>query len=368
MSSLGLGMSEEPDRGGRRPRRGGSRAGVLAVLVSLLVVAGVLGVGYVGLTRVAGAIGGIGAPDHPGPGSGEVVVRVEEGDSVTQAGQRLEQAGVVASAGAFVAAARNEPRADRLQPGSYRLRRSMRASDALGLLLDPASRVEDRVTVPEGLRLTQTLDLLAKGTERPREEFERAVRAGGIGLPPYARGNAEGFLFPATYVAGPDTTAQELLTSMTRRYGQVAAQLGVERHPRFQPFEIVTIASLVEEEARRPEDFPRVARVIYNRLDKRMALQLDSTVNYVLRADKDVVFKKDIDRADSPYNTYTRPGLPPGPISSPGEAALRAALAPAAGSWTYFITTDIQTGETRFTDSYEQFQRLKNECKTRKSC
>jgi UPF0755 protein len=128
-------------------------------------------------------------------------------------------------------------------------------------------------------------------------------------------------------------------------------------------YEIVIIASLVEAEARDAEDFGKVARVVYNRLDQGMALQFDSTVNYALNADKEIVSNQDLG-VDSPYNTYKNQGLPPGPIDSPGLAALQAAVNPTPGNWLYFVTTNPKTGETKFTDSYAQFLKYKDELKS----
>ena len=227
-------------------------------------------------------------------------------------------------------------------------------------LLVTASRTVKSVTVPEVLQLEQTLEVLARGTGLPVRDLDRAARSRGLSLPAYARGRAEGFLYPSTYDLPPDVEAPDALEAMTGRFTEVAQRLQLEADED-PPLDLVTIASLVEEEAREPEDFGKVARVVYNRLEKNMALQFDSTVNYVLQADKDVIREGDIEAADSPYNTYRQPGLPPGPISSPGEAALRAALDPPPGDWLYFVTVNQDTGETKFTADYEEFKEFKAE-------
>ncbi len=145
-------------------------------------------------------------------------------------------------------------------------------------------------------------------------------------------------------------------------YAANADKAGVERTQR-SPEEIVIIASLVEAEARLPEDFGKVARVVYNRLEQGMPLQFDSTVNYALKADKEIVTYEDLG-ADSPYNTYKNTGLPPAPINSPGLAAMTAAVNPTEGDWLYFVTTDPEKGTTKFTGDYDEFLRFKDELKS----
>lgn len=335
----------------RARERRGRRAALVALLLMLLLLGGVTLGGYLLIRSVFA-----GPQDYPGPGSGEVVVEVEPGDSATAIGRRLEQAGVVASVEAFADAAGSDERSISLQPGFYALREQMRAADALELLLDPASRVESRVTVPEGLRLERTLDVLAQGTGIPRQRFEQVLeRPGRLGLPAWTGGRAEGVLFPATYTVAPDATAAEVIDLMVRRFEQAAADLDLAGGARgLDVRELVTVASLVEAEAP-PDAMDRVARVVYNRLEAGMPLQFDSTVNYA--TGKTGITTTPEDRAsDSPYNTYRVRGLPPGPINSPGEAALRAALQPAEGPWLFFVTVNPDTGETRFAETAEEHQ------------
>ena len=156
---------------------------------------------------------------------------------------------------------------------------------------------------------------------------------------------------------GPD-----VLTQLFTAYATAAEKAGVERTKR-TPEEIVIIASLVEAEARNAEDFGKVARVVYNRLEQGMPLQFDSTVNYALKADKQIVTYEDLS-ANSPYNTYKHTGLPPAPINSPGLAAMTAAVNPTPGDWLYFVTTDPEKGTTKFTGDYQEFLRFKDELKS----
>lgn len=359
--------SDEETRPGPRRRRKKERKGGAAVLVALLLMLAVLGGGAAlvfGLgAKVKDALSTSAAPDYPGPGQGEVVIEVLPGQTVSEVGQTLKEEDVVKSTQAFFEVANANPESSTLQPGFYELARKMSAADALETLLDPSARVQAKVTLPEGLRLDESLQRLAAGTELPLRSFKGAIkRAEDLGLPDYAQGNPEGFLYPATYDVPPDADASDVLTQLFAAYAAAAEKAGVERTPR-DPEEIVIVASLVEAEARLPGDFGKVARVVYNRLEQGMPLQFDSTVNYALKADKEIVTYEDLGK-DSPYNTYQNTGLPPAPINSPGEAAMVAAVNPPDGDWLYFVTVDPEQGITRFTSDYDEFLRFKDELKS----
>ena len=325
MTNLSVWSEEETaPRRRRRRRKSGRGKGVLAVLIAVLLVAGIVGGGAVialgGLSKIKDKFSSAAAPDYPGPGSGQVVVEVKSGDTAADLARTLVDEGVVKSTKAFLTVAYASPDASKLQPGFYQLQRRMSASDALATVLDPAARVQSRVTLPEGLRLDETLQRLVKETRLPLKDYKAAIRARGekLGLPAYAKGNPEGFLYPATYDVPPDATVDDVLRQLFAAYATNADKVGVERTNR-KPEEIVTIASLVEAEARKPEDFGKVARVVYNRLKAGMPLQFDSTVNYALKADKTIVTYEDLG-ADSPYNTYKNTGPP---CRSPRDCAPR---------------------------------------------
>ena len=351
----------------RRRRKKRDRKGGVAVALSLLVILGLVAGGYALVQGLGGKVGdvfaGEGAEDYPGPGEGEVVIEVTQGQTVAEVGRELKKQDVIASVDAFLVAANANPESSSMQPGFYQLQRKMPAGEALALLLSPESRVQAKVVLPEGLRLDETLKRLAESTELPLADYRAALKdARDLGLPRYAKRNAEGFLYPATYDVPPDANAREVLEQLFASYARAAEATGVERTQR-PAYDIVIIASLVEAEARLPEDFGRVARVVYNRLEIGMPLQFDSTVNYALDADKELVTFEDLE-ADSPYNTYQNTGLPPGPINSPGERALDAAVNPPDGNWLYFVTVNPETGETKFTNDYQEFLRFKQELKS----
>lgn len=329
----------------------------MVVALAVVVAGGWFAVdrGSEALSSVLGGRGGA-AEDYPGPGTGNVVVEVAEGDTSAAIGRTLVEADVVASVEAFTEAAAADPDSRGIQVGSYEMQEQMRAADALEALIDPENIVRSSVTVPEGYRVEQILGRLAESTDVSRRQLRRAVR--GLDLPPSAEGNPEGYLFPATYDFPPGTTAPQMLQAMLDRFLELAESLplsaastvGLDEH------DLVTVASIIEKEVNRAEDMPAVAEVIYNRLDGTCAssgvpqglLQMDSTVNYLDAANDSVFTSQEMRDAESDYNTYRNAGLPPGPIASPGEAALQAALEPTDEGWCYFVAVDLESGETAF--------------------
>jgi UPF0755 protein len=348
-----------PSRPTGRRRRRSPVARALAVLFVLGLV-GALGAGaWYGGQRVLSAFAE--APDYPGPGSGEVVVQIEPGQTAAAVATTLRENDVIASRSAFLEVANPDPRASSLQPGFYRLLRQMRAADAFELLLDPASRVLGRVTVPEGYTVDQTVEALAKGTEIPLEEYRSALAdPASWGLPEYADGNPEGFLFPATYDVEPDMTAVDVLRMMTTRFQQAVDALGLEARAAelgITPYQAVIVGSLIERESRVDEELPKVSRVVYNRLEDGIPLGIDAAVLYGLGRTSGGLTASDLAK-DTPYENRRRAGLPPTPIASPGEAALAAALQPADGPWLYYVLADRE-GRHLFTDDYDEFLRQK---------
>lgn len=375
MSNVGISMGERPPRGHRRGPRKKRGAGCLAVLVSLAVLLAIGGFVVVqGRAWLEDTLAP--PPDYKGDGRGSVLVEVQQGDTSTQIAESLAKAGVVASGEAFTDAAREEPRATLIQVGFYDMARRMSARSALDRMLDPESIVTSTVTVPEGFTVEETLGRIADDTDLKLRALQRAAdRPKRLGLPGYAGGDLEGYLFPATYQLPPNTTATQMLQMMVERFESSARRFDLERRAAsvgVSPAEVVTVASIVQAEARRGEDFPKVARVVYNRLERGMLLQMDSTVHFAVGKTGEVA-TTDADRqVDSPYNTYLSEGLPPGPIQAPGDAALRAALDPAEGDWVYFVTVDIDTGETKFAATAGEHQQnvaeLRDFCRQSPQC
>ncbi|MDT9687593.1 endolytic transglycosylase MltG [Streptomyces sp. P9(2023)] len=222
----------------------------------------------------------------------------------------------------------------------------------------PAPEKQRTLLIPEGWRSGQVYAAvdrslrLAEGTTRKAADSPAAA----LGLPAAAQGNPEGYLFPATYPVVNATTPQSLLRYMVqtagKRFGADHITAGAQRNG-VSVHQTVIIASIVQAEADTTDDMGKVARVVYNRLAKGMALQMDSTLNYALgRSTVDTTHADT--KLDSPFNTYERAGLPPAPIGNPGEQAMAASIAPAEGDWLYFVT--VKPGDTRFTADYAEHQ------------
>jgi len=366
-----LGAEDDDGRGGRRSRGRNGRSGrrrrrrrgrgrFLAPLLAFIILAGIIGGGgYYGYLWVNDAL----VPDdYAGKGTGEVVIEIKDGQSASDVAQELERKGVVASARAFTNAIGNANKSASLQPGSYKLRKQMPAAEAVKLL-DPAKRMLLQVRFKEGLRLSDTFTQLAEQTGRDRKEFEAAAKsAGDLGLPSYAKGRLEGYAFPATYDFQPKATPGEMLAQMVERFNQTAEKVDLKASAKrlgHTPHQIVTIASIVQAEAGRHEDMPKIARVIYNRLahEPEMTLSMDSTVLYAWKRYRTSATYAELE-IKSPYNTYKNLGLPPGPIANPGDDAIEAALNPAKGPWLFFAATDPKSNVTKFATTEAEFQAL----------
>jgi UPF0755 protein len=319
------------------------------------------------LATVLLAIGGVGyyyyrtylhPADYSGAGTGTVTVHIQSGESATQVGQQLMQLGVVASARAFSNAAKASGNGSALEPGYFRLHKHMAATLAFALLLKPSSRVMIKITIPEGLRLSEIIDLLGKDTGNLKGYQQAIKETSQLGLPSYANGNPQGYLFPATYTVQPGTPPIQVLKQMTQAFNVNVVQglklSSIAAHDQVSEGDIIKVASLIQAEGQRPQDLPKIARVIYNRLNQHMMLQLDSTVLFARNSRASDVTDPQT-HTKSPYNTYLHYGLPPGPIDSPGAAAIKAALHPAKGTWLYFLTVNPKTGLTKFTIDYNAF-------------
>lgn len=213
------------------------------------------------------------------------------------------------------------------------------------------------LTIEEGWRASQVYAAVDKALALPAGSTERAVAKASLQLPNAAAGNPEGYLFPATYPIDDKTTPRSLLSAMVdaahQKFDAAPVAAGAPRSS-MNLHQAVTIASIVQAESASKADMGKVARVVFNRMDRGMALQMDSTLDYALnrRSGPTTVADK---RLNSPYNSYRHMGLPPGPVDNPGEDAMRAALHPTPGDWLYFVS--VKPGKMRFTADYAQHRR-----------
>jgi UPF0755 protein len=365
-----------------RARRRRRFASGFALALLIVVVVGTV---FLGSKMWHSLFGG--SNDFSGDGVNDVVIQIHDGDSTTAIGKTLEDHKVVATVKAFVDAAQGNSAISAIQPGFYKVRTEIPASNAVARLADPQNRV-GKLVIPEGRQLDDVQDvkttavtdgifsLISHATcvnldgERRCVSVDDLRRAAGsvapsaLSVPDWA-GNAvtamgndhrrlEGLIAPGTWNIDPSASAQDILSTLIETSATQYAQGGLldtAKAMNMSPYQILTVGSLVQREAS-PEDFAKVARVIYNRLHENRTLEFDSTVNYPL--DRIEVATTDADRGQhTPWNTYVRPGLPATPICSPGQPALAAAEQPAPGDWLYFVTIDMQ-GTTLFTRDYEQ--------------
>lgn len=286
----------------------------------------------------------------------EILVTIEPGDIGEDVARRLAELGVTASFEAVYSLLLLDSSIT-FEPGTYRLLTEMSGQAAIDALRNPDNRAEYSFTLPEGIRLTKALEIIAESTGVPLEELEAATAdptVYGIDSP---FGGMEGYLFPATYTFPWGTDAENMVREMV---DQLVVRLEAQGIAEADWHRILTIGSIIEREARVPEDFYRVSRVIANRLasDSPVSrLEMDSTVTY-WEETYDTVWTTDEARAnaDNPYNTYYYQGLPPGPIALVGERALDAALNPAEGPWLFFVTWNFETGETLFSATYSEHE------------
>ncbi|MDO4900887.1 endolytic transglycosylase MltG [Actinomyces sp.] len=340
----------------RRRRRRRRRA--LTAVVLVLVLAGVGFVGYkaLGVIRAAQSAQTT-ISDYTGAGEQEVVVTIPEGATGADIAQILVDKDVVATAGAFKNAYAANSNSGNIQAGTYTLKTRMSAANAVAMLLDPSSRSGHTLTIPEGATKTEVKERLMSVGGYTDAEVEAAFAdATAIGLPGVAGGDVEGWLAPSTYDIAEDATATDVVASMVSTTLARLSRAGVKE----TDYEAVLIkASIVEREVSEPSYYQQVARVIENRLADKNGetggrLEMDSTVLYGLGRTGGIPSSQEIADSSNAYNTYQHVGLPPTPIGSPGEAVIQAVIDPPAGDWLYFVTVNLETGDTRFAATHEE--------------
>lgn len=326
-----------------------------ARLLVVLVVLGVL---------VGAAIAGVNTFLRPSAsqdaGGDTVTVEVPEGATASSVGDLLAAEGVVSNSWVFRLQARFDDRASRIRPGTYDIARDATTGDILEQLSAvPEAAPTFTVTIPEGLRVSETLQRIADAPDSPfrRRQLRRALSMVALpaGVPqdlPDGAEPFEGLLFPSTYEFRRDAPAAEVLARLVTETEAVLD--AVDPPEGLDRYEVLTLASLIEREARLRDEQPQISSVIANRLEEGMPLQIDATVLYALGEQKDRVLLSDLE-VDSPWNTYRVQGLPPTPISGAGRGAIEAAASPADTDFLYYVVIDPETGEHGFSASYEEF-------------
>jgi UPF0755 protein len=326
--------------------------GVLAALA--LAVA-------LGVTWVRGQI------NPSGPPGSEIRVTIAPGQSTDEIARLLHQRGVVRNSTVFAYYARFTG-ADSIKAGDFVFHHNEHMAAVIRILQHGAETKTDRVTIPEGLTLRE---IAAKVGALPGRSAERflSVAEGGTVRSQYQPANVnslEGLVLPETYFVDHNDDETKILTRMVAAFDEFATRAGLPTAAarlNLTPYQVVVVASMVEREAKVDEDRSPIARVIYNRLQKGMPLQIDATVQYALGKQKEHLTEKDL-KVSSPYNTYANKGLPPGPIASPGRKSLEAALDPPPSPYIYYVLADAN-GRHAFASTADEFERLKAEARSK---
>jgi len=286
------------------------------------------------------------------PGETTVSIDVAAGETGLEIARELFEKDVVASSEVFFRLAVADPKASLIAPGVHVVDTQICAQTALDQLLD-SKRIAGLIAVSEGAWISEIKKLFSKAGY-PQEEIKDAF-ASAVVPKPFVK--LEGLLFPAQYSFAQGTQADVALNQMIARGLAEVVKAGfLSGDSTYSPQQLLTIASIIQAEGV-DGDFAKVSRVIYNRLKIGMPLQMDSTVHFVMESRGNIFLSTKSTLINSPYNTYKKYGLPPGPIGNPGLNAMKAAMAPAAGDWLYFITVAPQ--DTRFTASLEEFNTWK---------
>ncbi len=353
--------------------------GWVAVVLALVIVFG--GIWFVGGKAWDAWMSFRTKDDYIGAGVDPIQVEIPRGATMTAVGKLLEEKDVVKSADSFRRYAQSRPdESSRVQAGRYNMKTQMSVIAAFDALLDSNNLVRNTMQLREGQRTSEQLAAMAAATKLPVEEFQAIAKSpGNLGLPTWANGNVDGFLFPDTYELGSTPTAEGTMKMTVGNFNNVLERndwvTQATNSPAKDPHSALVMASLVEREATTTEDRQKVARVFYNRLAKGQALQSDATVAYANNITGRVTTTPEERKLDSPYNTYLDKNagkLPPTPISSPSEDAMQAAVAPADGNWLFFVVVNLDTGETVFSDTYDQHLKavaqFQEFCKTSDKC
>jgi UPF0755 protein len=339
----------------RRLRRRRRRRGVLVMGALLAVVGAVV---FQALQWSAAR-----EQESAVPPGQEVTISVASGQSSVEIGRNLRDAGVVDSVNRFRDVAEERGLDSLLKPGEYKLVTGMSIDAVLDILAKgPSTGVP--LTIPEGFTVAQIVAKLADTEQFTKAEVDKALKSKDliVKFRPKGETSLEGLLFPDTYGIDEDDSAVDVLQDMLNQLETVLANYELSTAPQsLDAYQLLTVASIIEREAKVDGDRPKIAAVIYNRLAAGKQLEIDATVEYAVGHAE--LTAKDL-KSPSPYNTYTRVGLPPTPIAAPGEAAIKAALQPAEGNWIYYVLA-TEEGEHAFTDSYEEFVDLKAQARAK---
>lgn len=333
------------------PKPKGKAKGLLAVVLSLAVLGGLVLGGYALVSdSLSSLISRFQVEDYEGPGGPKVQITVEPGDTGEDVARKLVAADVIKS---FDAIYRDMINANpTIYPGVYEYPTQIPGSEALRLMLSNTNKVIVQTTIPEGYTVAEIIPTLVSDLGLSEPEILSAIE-GAMSRLPESAPTIEGFLFPATYTFNPGVSAQTAINTMLDR---MEAELASYDTPLNESQELLTLASIVQLEGLIEQDFFKISRVFLNRLERDIPLQSDPTVKYYFEGSIES-FQEGMADGDNPFNTYYNAGLPPGPISSPGALAIEAVMRPAEGDWLYFVSINLITGETIFSETLAEHER-----------
>ena len=358
-SSSSTASSRRKARARSEAKKRKQRAKIVLVILLIFVV-GVVGcVGYRAVKSWHTAHDSEIVADWSGPGFGSVEFTVDTGEGAIAIAAKLVKANVVKSQAAFTSAVAANNKI--LYPGVYLLKKHMAAIDVVNILSDQ-TKAGGFLDVRAGEHATDILQRASTLSGISLDKF-KAVLADGVAgiLPPEAHGNVEGWLEPGVYNVKSMKSAEDILAAMIKKRISKLDSLGIPKGDNRE--KALIIASIAEAEVNNREYYGKVVRVILNRLAKDMPLGMDSTVAYGAGVKPLKITQAMLDDAHNPYNTRIRKGLTPTPIGIAGDDALLATLKPQDGSWIYFVTTNLKTGETKFTDNEKEFLQFRDEYK-----
>lgn len=341
-----------PERSGGGGRRAVRVLLVLFVLVLFLVGAASL---YV-LGQVRGSSGGP-----------EVAVEIPMGSSTARIAAILDDRGVVSSARLFRLYVRFKG-AGPFQAGEYTFREDQSFASVVETLDEGPAVDVTRLTIPEGFTVKQVADRVGRMPNRSAERFLQVAESGQVRsqFQPPGTTNLEGFLLPETYEFDPEDDELAIVTRLVQAFDATAVEIGLDQSQArvgLTPYETIIVASMVEEEAKLAEERGKVARVIYNRIERGETLGIDATLRYGLNRPTEPLRRSDL-ASDNPYNTRKFKGLPPTPIASPGRLSLEAALNPTPGPWFFYVLAD-RDGRHAFAVTITEFNRYKAEAQAK---
>lgn len=282
-------------------------------------------------------------------------VIISRGMGASEVARVLEDRKVIRHAWSFHLLSRLTKTSGKIVAGTYDLSPSNSEYEILRILVR-GEGILARITIPEGFDLRQIARALDAGGVVSKKAFWNAAHIASFEIPDLLKTKGvEGFLFPDTYNLEPDISPASAMKPMLERFGELVVPLYKKANPKQTLFEIVTLASMIEREGKIAREYPIIASVYYNRLHVNMPLQCDATIQYLLPAPKENLSARDM-KIDSPYNTYRYRGLPPGPIGSPGLAAINAAILPAHTKYLYYVLMDSQ-GHHTFSATYQEHLR-----------